>query len=313
MAYQLAHLDVNLDPQRLRDRIEKLLGPDRQRFGRLWAYYRNPMRVCAVSSSDHGGDRPYRQAQEWGLPTRITGSCDGGDEEARKEVVIENDIGWRVETMADYLFGKPLVIESAAPDPDRRALTGELLREILAGSGGILFLQQLALLGSVYGFVDVLVKLNIAEISQPACGTRDLGAPPVDNQADKDSALPAGPAPHEEPDDSSQAGGLPRSCVAHVDDVVSSSSAASAGWSFTSTSTKPWMLPISASCWRNRIPPLCARMRRSSSLISARRGGSGAPLVTTSGLPKRKSTIVSTRQPMSFSMTTSLRATPSIG
>src|SRR5213076_3308815 len=106
-------------------------------------------------------DRPYRQAQEWGLPFRITGVHAGTDigcsdalgGVARKEVVIENDIGWRIETMVDYLFGKPLVVESAAEDPDRRGLIGELLRLILAQSGGILFLQQIALLGSVYGFV----------------------------------------------------------------------------------------------------------------------------------------------------------------
>src|SRR5687768_5360095 len=78
----------------------------------------------------------------------------------RKEVVIENDIGWRVETMVDYLFGKPVVIRSAARDEKRRELIGRVILAVQLGYGGILFLQQLSLLGMVYGFVDVLVKLN---------------------------------------------------------------------------------------------------------------------------------------------------------
>src|SRR5688572_3748944 len=129
MAYRLnqPNLGSTVNPSNLAERIEKLLGPDRQRYRRLWAYYRNPMRVCPADSSDHGADRPYRQAQEWGLPSRITGVRSRGEissgqvieDIARKEVVIENDIAWRIETMADYLFGKPLVIESGAHDAAR--------------------------------------------------------------------------------------------------------------------------------------------------------------------------------------------------
>src|SRR5207253_3228030 len=72
---------------------------------------------------------------------------------------------------------------------------GEMLRQILAHNGGILFLQQLALLGSVYGFVDVLVKLDTVAgdadattTTSPsdsiACGAYELGAPPVEQQGD---------------------------------------------------------------------------------------------------------------------------------
>ncbi len=124
------------------------------------------------------------------------------DEVTRKEVVIENDIGWRVETMIDYLFGKPLVVDSAAPDPSRRALISELLRLILAHNGGILFLQQLALLGSVHGFVDVLVKLVDRGAPRPiesACSPRDLGQPPVCDDDDNEQSTPAPhrPEPHD--------------------------------------------------------------------------------------------------------------------
>ena len=236
---------VNVSPDQIIEHVDRLLEVERPRYRRLWAYCRNSMRVVGATPGSTS-DRPYRQAQEWGLPQRITGvrsgaSCeifDGevSDEIARKEVVIENDIGWRIEAMVDYLFGKALVIESAAADPARRALIGELLRQILAANGGILLLQQLALLGAVYGFVDVLVKLDVnGGGASPNCagGLGELGQPPsscspshasaeshhspespsdgarpstegvgvVDN-GDRDASSPSGPAPRTEQRDS---------------------------------------------------------------------------------------------------------------
>src|SRR3954470_22615065 len=87
------------------EELDRLREVEQPRYRRLWAYCRNPMRVVGRAESDQ--DRPYRQAQEWGLPLRITGtssgtdifSADAIDGVNRKEVVIENDIGWRVETM----------------------------------------------------------------------------------------------------------------------------------------------------------------------------------------------------------------------
>jgi len=90
--------------------IDRLLNTDGPRYRRLWAYYRNPMTPRGVDADDAGADRPYRQAQEWGLPSRITGvRAAGGDPAAaqpvdgvaRKEVVIENDIAWRVDTLVN--------------------------------------------------------------------------------------------------------------------------------------------------------------------------------------------------------------------
>jgi hypothetical protein len=78
----------------------------------------NPMRTIGAAGGSWRG-KPYRQAQEWGLPARITGYRGGcadepfggtlDDECTRKEVVIENDIGWRIETMVRCMsdYGKP--------------------------------------------------------------------------------------------------------------------------------------------------------------------------------------------------------------
>jgi hypothetical protein len=218
MAYQLSSLPSNasINDASFRERIEKLLNSDGPRYRRLWAYYRNPMRVCGVPPEEQGAERPYRQAQEWGLPSRITGQRSGVevfcgtnvDQVARKEVVIENDIGWRIDTSCDYLFGKPIVINSAAPDPARRAIIDQLLRQILGHNGGIVFLQQLALLGAVYGFIDVLVKFDATTDSQPSalnpqvsdsqpCGTSDLGDPPTGANEPTPDAAPSGTEGHE--------------------------------------------------------------------------------------------------------------------
>ena len=205
--------------EELGERVERLLSVERPRYRRLWAYCRNPLRVGVVVD-ESGAEKPYVQAQEWGLPARITGIKSGGemfegeliDGLARKEVVIENDIGWRVDTMVDYLFGKPLVIESAAPEPQRRKMISELLRLIFGHNGGSLLLQQLALLGSVHGFVDVLVKLEQCGEVDPhpnplpeyrargkeeygegeeiagVCGTAALGQPPSGERSGEGSA-----------------------------------------------------------------------------------------------------------------------------
>ncbi len=184
MSWQLKSLNTpNLTEQNLSAALARLASVDRPRLGRLWAYYKNPSRVDCGNS-----DRPYRQAQEWGLPARITGMRAGSEPFAgerngdiqRKEIVIENDIAWRVDAMVDYLFGKPLVIRSSAADPDRRNTIDRLIQAILAHNGGILFLQQLALLGAVHGFVDVLVKLDpSARAEAPGKGAAVSPKPPL--------------------------------------------------------------------------------------------------------------------------------------
>jgi hypothetical protein len=191
------------DGTRLRTAADRLLRVLRPRFDRLWAYYRNPMRVESTVVGDTAPQRPYRQAQEWGLPARITGVVAGENvfdgtvqpNVARKEVVVENDIGWRIETQTDFLFGRPIVLNSASPDPSRRDLIEQLLRQTLANNGGLIFLQKLALLGAVYGQVDVLVKFKPdAAALADASDTQSLGAR-TDPPPSVPGLPPAGPAP----------------------------------------------------------------------------------------------------------------------
>ena len=99
-------------------------------FDRLWNYYHNQMHeVNGVGgASGYVGDsgRNYVQAQEYGLPTRITGYSYSGSNGVgagrrvsdiqRKEVVIENDITWRINAMVDFLFGKGVKFISKASD-----------------------------------------------------------------------------------------------------------------------------------------------------------------------------------------------------
>lgn len=203
MAGTMKTADGFVEDSAIRAAVEQLLNGGRPRFRRLWTYYHNPMQPCGARADQQGSDRPYRQGQEWGMPSRITGcrsGCEVGgaqlvEDVARKEVVIENDIGWRVDTMIEYLFGKPITIHSTAPDAGRREEIGQLLRLIIAHNGGILFLQQMALIGSVYGFVDVLVKFdgkvkeeNYTDFS----GVQDLGEP---LQTGEESAAGEGEAP----------------------------------------------------------------------------------------------------------------------
>src|SRR4051794_1779573 len=180
MAFELTkHTDstdatLPIHNDRLRERIETLLSSQAQHYRRLWMYYRNPMHPRPALCDQQGSDRPYRQAQEWGLPSRVTGvrtlsqeplgPCDLVEGVAREEVVIENDIAWRIDTMVDFLFGKSITIGSLCTDPQRRAQIESILTQIIQQHGGDVFFQQLALLGAVYGFVDVLVKFDALKL-----------------------------------------------------------------------------------------------------------------------------------------------------
>ncbi len=70
---ETAGLRLPVDAGELRRRIDEQLDRQAARFRRLWMYYRNPMSPRTTDRDEQGADRPDRQAQEWGLPSRITG------------------------------------------------------------------------------------------------------------------------------------------------------------------------------------------------------------------------------------------------
>jgi hypothetical protein len=133
--------------------VELLVGQHRRQvepgLRRLWEYYRNDLDFSA-------GDevRPYAAAQQQGLPRRLLQAASRG----RRELVIENDIAWRLHAMVDFMVGKPVSIRSLAPQAGRAAMIQRLLDSVFDANGGVCFFQNLALLGAVYGFVDVLVR-----------------------------------------------------------------------------------------------------------------------------------------------------------
>ena len=132
-------------------------------FEQLWNYYANPRIELADGRLSETG-RCYVQAQESGLPARITGYVQSGQgarmlrDVQRKEVVIENDIAWRVNAAVDFLFGKPIDLVSKSPDEQKRTDIESILKVLFSANGGIGFLQDMAVLGSVYGFVDCYVR-----------------------------------------------------------------------------------------------------------------------------------------------------------
>ncbi len=169
-------LDIFDDEQLDAEYVEWLVDTQsvdiQRQFGRLWDYYANP-RIEATGAGAaerklNESGRCYVQAQEYGLPARITGLVHSShtgvfgarpvNQVQRKEVVIENDIAWRANAGVDFLFGKPITFVSKSPDEPKRAEIECVLKAVLAANGGIGFLQDMAVLGSVYGFVDCFVR-----------------------------------------------------------------------------------------------------------------------------------------------------------
>ena len=180
--------DVTLDEEYLTYMIDQLWPQKAQELGLLWDYYRNPMcgAVGVSANSLNENSRPYFQAQEYGLPPRITGITSRGGamtDVSRKEVVIENDIAWRLHTMVDFLFGKAITIRSLAGDPATARAIEQIIAAMFDANNGTAFFQEAALLGSIYGFVDIAFR-------SPADATAWLPAP----QAKPTSASANAPA-----------------------------------------------------------------------------------------------------------------------
>ena len=193
-------LDIFQDQQLQADYVEWLVDTQsidiQMHFGRLWDYYANPrLETSGAGVSDrkvNESGRCYVQAQEYGLPTRITGLVHSGNagifgarpiqDVQRKEVVIENDIAWRINATVDFLFGKPITFVSKSPDGRKHAEIETIIKAVFAANGGVGFLQDMAVLGSVYGFVDCFVRPGdeiIERITSSSSQTLSLSGPAV--------------------------------------------------------------------------------------------------------------------------------------
>ncbi len=178
MAFDLSIFNRNeaagLDEEYLDWLVDEQWPQTQAHFGKLWEYYANRI-MDLRRGENHSVERKvnesgkcYVQAQEYGLPSRITGlvrcaeaGVFGGrpvGDIQRKEVVIENDIAWRINAAVDFLFGKPVSVVSRSPDGVRRAEVEGILKAVISANGGIGFLQDMAVLGCVYGFVDCMVR-----------------------------------------------------------------------------------------------------------------------------------------------------------
>ncbi|MFA6133381.1 MAG: phage portal protein [Phycisphaerae bacterium] len=207
MSFEIENFaDEQLDAQYLAYLVEQQSAEQAQRYERLWDYFRNPLlpAVGAAADSLNSASRPYFQAQEMGLPPRITGLCQRGEpvtDLRRKEVVIENDIAWRVHTSVDFLFGKAPSVRSLAGNPVQAAEIERIVASLLEANGGVAMMQEVALFGAIYGFVDIALRTPAdrpaplpsfparSPAGQPAQGslsTPAAGRPglPEDNAAD---------------------------------------------------------------------------------------------------------------------------------
>ncbi len=159
--------DTSLDADYVTFLIEQQSIENEIFHNRLWNYFRNPLLATSAVSAGklNENSRPYTLAQEVGLPARITGVQRNGAGQdhmtdlRRKEVVIENDIGWRVQTMVDFLFGKGVTFRSLAADPELAAVIEQVMSNLLEANGGLALLQEMALFGAVFGFVDVALRI----------------------------------------------------------------------------------------------------------------------------------------------------------
>ncbi|MDX2116297.1 MAG: phage portal protein [Planctomycetota bacterium] len=158
--------DAGLTP----DLLESLLGEHETRvrpeLRRLWDYYRNPADAPArrgsrlrapLASGGNPGPAAASLAQASGLPHRLMKPA-ADPSEGPREIVIENDIAWRIDALVDFACGKAPEIRSAAPDPGRRAEIDAALDAAWRRSGGPSLLQEACLLACVYGSVDFVLR-----------------------------------------------------------------------------------------------------------------------------------------------------------
>jgi len=156
MAFKLSPFaSVGLNDALLRVLLAEHENATRPALSRLWRYYRNPSTRRSVDA----GART-KLAQEEGLPPRLRQkrAASTDDRAALREVVIENDIGWRVHAIVDFMFGKSPTLSSTTADETKRRDIERILDAVFEASGGIALLQDMALLGAVFGHTDLLLR-----------------------------------------------------------------------------------------------------------------------------------------------------------
>ncbi len=147
-----------IDDELLALLIDQHRATHRPALQRLWDYYRNDLHFAGPRDT---AARPYRTAQQQGLPRRLTQPPRFNEHTAGpREIVVENDIAWRIHTLVDFMFGRPVAIQSLANDQALAALIERVLNAAFDANGGVTFFQDAALLGSVYGHVDLLLRID---------------------------------------------------------------------------------------------------------------------------------------------------------
>ncbi|MBX3379610.1 MAG: phage portal protein [Phycisphaeraceae bacterium] len=166
MAYRLqAFSDVGLNEASLALALREHETRTLPRLERLWTYYRNALEPVARAGTTTGTSsaRWYSQPQEVGLPSRLTRPGNAASDDrlrSPRELVIENDIAWRLHAMVDFLFAKPIRFISTARTPAIRKAVESALDAIWETSGGISLFTDLSLLAHVFGHVDLLVRIT---------------------------------------------------------------------------------------------------------------------------------------------------------
>ena len=197
MAFDLTNFqDPQLDIDYLTYLVDQQSDAAAAHYAKCWNYYRNPSTpaVGLAANALNANSRPYIQAQEVGLPARITGvqrvtANEHLTDMRRKEVVIENDIAWRINTMVDFLFGQPITVRSLASDPELAKTIESVIATLLDTNNGLEFLQETALLGAVNGFVDIALRIP-AGVS-----TERMPSPPGPSRV-RSGDLPSSLTPH---------------------------------------------------------------------------------------------------------------------
>jgi hypothetical protein len=212
MPHPAIQLDTfpDLDPATFLRQLIDLQNTTAPRMARAMGYYQNPR--CDLSALVPGPSaaplsvRPYRQFQEIGLPARITGfrcAIDGATtpigpiDLQRKEVVIENDIAWRLDTLVDFVASSPPIIRSLAPSAARRTAIDAIISALFSPNLMLPFLQQVTLLGSIHGSAFVMLQPpeELLAALPPAAPHASQNAAPITIGAPDPAASPSAPAP----------------------------------------------------------------------------------------------------------------------